>query len=154
MQKQFAEYLGRIVNMKVTKNKVYPKFGDEKEKMSKMARLFRLLVKICFYPVVIDENKRKIKFKYLSTKFFLYNILYFLLPTITTFVVTMTYFDIDFYLSSLIGAFNEMEATDAVSIMGYGFAVTNILYGFYLLIFKSFGKYKTTVKQNDTFQPP
>ena len=122
-----------------TKNKVLPQIVGVGVKMSWMARLFRILVKICFFPIKINKQKDKIKFSLSSFQFFLYNILYQGLPSFIIWIFSMAYYDFDEYFSFVLDILEKTAVTDVVATMGYTIVLSFFLMGFYIHLFKAQG---------------
>ena len=122
-----------------TKNKVLPQIVGVGEKMSWMARLFRILVKICLFPIKINKQQDKIKFSLSSFQFFLYNILYQGLPSFVIWIFSVAYYDMDKYYSFALDILEKTTVTDAIAMLGYTILLSIFLQTFYILLFKAQG---------------
>ena len=121
--------------MIVTRNKIIP---QPKEKMSWMARLFRVLVKIFLFPIHINENKETIKFSILSIKFFFYTIIYGSIPTLAV-SFSMSNYSMEHILSFIKELMEQTTATDAVAMLGYTVLITCVLFTYFVVLLRGLG---------------
>ena len=100
--------------------------------MTRISRYFRFLTKICVFPVIIDNEKQNVSFKFCSFKFLLFN-----LYNIVTFSVQQAgpflSFDQNEYLNATTKLFQDGALTDNLSILSFFLAL--FLIGFCLLNF-------------------
>ena len=124
--------------MFVPKTKILPQNAVE-ENLSGMARLFRTLVKICFFPIQLYKEQKKIKFSLLSLNFALYNVVYQSFPSFVIWIFPQFYYGMDEYYSFLMDIFEKTAVTDVVAMLGYTFMLAFFLLAFYILLFKAQG---------------
>ena len=100
--------------------------------MTRVSRYFRFLTKICVFPVIIDNEKENVSFKFCSIKY-----LVFILINIVTFSVQQAGPFLSFgqneYLNATIKIFQDGALTDNLSILSFFLAW--FLIGFCLLNF-------------------
>ena len=121
------------------KGKILPQAFVE-DNISRMSKLFKFLVKIYFFPIVIDKSNN-ITFKVSSKQFMMFQLIYSGIPGILNFI-SFFYYGVDASLAFIKEIFATLETTDAVSFTGYGLTLSFFLLGFYILMFKSLCMYK------------
>ena len=108
-------------------------------RMNKISNIFNWFVKFCIFPVAIDEHQN-FSFKIISFKMFIWNIGYNSMQLISLLGIC-SYYGIDAYFLLLKMLVFELNPTDSVSIVGYGFAMGMVIVLFYISFFKSIGNF-------------
>ena len=108
--------------------------------MTRVSRYFRFLTKICVFPVIIDNEKQNVSFKFCLFKFLLFN-----LYNIVTFSVQQAgpflSFDQNEYLNATTKLFQDGALTDNLSILSFflaWFLIGFCLLNFYMNMGKAF----------------
>ena len=108
--------------------------------MTRVSRYFRFLTKICVFPVIIDNEKENVSFKFCSIKY-----LVFILINIVTFSVQQAgpflSFEQNKYLNATTKLFQDGALTDNLSILSFflaWFLIGFCLLNFYMNMGKAF----------------